>query len=996
MKVSPHFRLTIGLVTLMLSALFLADLFRLLPRSDTHLRESRKILGESLAVQLSSAAAAGDADQIEAMLEQIVRRNEQVEFAGMVRGDDRWIANFGPPRYLSTEFQDASSLDRLVIPIFERDRQWGEARIVFAQASDWGVRYLGLPSESLTFAGYLAIVCLVVFYIYMRKALSELNPSRAVPERVNAAFNVLAEGVVILDERQRIVLANEMIAHRLGVETSSLVGRSPGDFTWDLSGDGLEELPWQTVIRTGQAVTGMPLQLHIDDERLSFTVNAAPIEDARGHARGVLITFDDVTPLEAKNVELAAMLNELSETQRLIEDKNRQLELLATRDPLTGCLNRRSFLTDYKALFNRAQQEGSALSVLMIDIDHFKRVNDNHGHVVGDEVIKTVASALQQRFAGHSSVARYGGEEFIVALPGVDIAQGYSYAEALRAFISGMPESGPFPVDSLTVSIGIAELTNEVADQVALISQADQALYQAKQTGRNRVCKYDSTYEAAGAAPGREHDVEEGDQDGSTAVVRKLQSQLKGMHEVVQKQAAEMTHRAMHDDLTGLPNRFLLQDRLTQAMALSDRNDHYAAVVSIGLSSYREIHDLHGHEVAEDMIRGAAQRIETVVRSVDTVGAHFNDQALTFSRIAENELALLIVDVDSLESLPKILDRVTETLEQPFTVHGGNIANAVSCGVAIYPNDGKVAELLIRNASLARRHAQRRGSRSGTAYFSRDIDTMATKHARIATELRNAIVNGDLEVAYQPKIDSVTKHVTGVEALARWNHFEFGRVSPGEFIKIAESIGVIDQLTDWIWSQVCDDISAGHLSGLRVSINVSALELHDIATAARLLNIVRSKGVDPRRVEIEITESSILDNYDLARKILTKLQDAGLLVVLDDFGTAYSSLNLLLEIPVDVIKIDRCFVSQLEDAPDNRAVVQAIIAMAKTMGKRVVAEGVETVNERDCLIRLGCREMQGFLYSKPLDRAALRDFIRAHGEMDTSGLAVLRMLEKSA
>jgi len=238
--------------------------------------------------------------------------------------------------------------------------------------------------------------------------------------------------------------------------------------------------------------------------------------------------------------------------------------------------------------------------------------------------------------------------------------------------------------------------------------------------------------------------------------------------------------------------------------------------------------------------------------------------------------------------------------------------------------------------------------------------------------------------------------VTGAEALARWHHPELGHVGPHEFITIAENIGVIDQLTNWVWSRVCGDIATGRLGDLRISINVSPIELYDQNTANRLLNIVRKNSLSPYQVEIEITESSILDNFELARSILKEFQTEGVHVVLDDFGTAYSSLNLLLNIPVDVIKIDRSFVSQLHEMHDNRAVVQAIIQMAQAMSKRVVAEGVETASERDCLIQLGCREMQGFLFAKAMGCDELRRFVEEHGSTDSTGLMAMRVLEKSA
>ena len=296
--------------------------------------------------------------------------------------------------------------------------------------------------------------------------------------------------------------------------------------------------------------------------------------------------------------------------------------------------------------------------------------------------------------------------------------------------------------------------------------------------------------------------------------------------------------------------------------------------------------------------------------------------------------------------------------------------------------------MLVRNASLARRYAERRSPHySNSAYFSRDIDALAAKNAGIAAELRKAIREGSLGVVYQPKIDTIANKITGCEALARWNHPEIGDVSPEEFIAIAENIGLIHDLTDYVLSRVCDDLSTGALGSMRVSVNVSPLELYDPNTADRLLRVILDKGISPQQLEVEITESSILDNFELAKETLLTLQDAGLLVVLDDFGTAYSSLNLLVEIPVDVIKIDRSFVANVHNAPGNRAVTHAIIQMARAMGKRILAEGVETIEERDCLLTLGCREVQGFLYSKPLPLEGLKRLVVQLGIMDLSSPA---------
>ncbi len=978
MNVGPQLRIACGLVALLVSTILIADFLGFMPRPEEHLRESRKLLGESLAVQLSSAAANGHNDILTQTVKEIVRRNDEVAYAGLWLASGVQLTSFGDEAVVGASLFDFSSFESLVIPIFEEKARWGEVRLQFTPSKDWGMRYLGFPAATLQFLLFVSVASLLTFFLFMKKVLSELNPTKAVPQRVNAAFDVLAEGVVIIDEAQRIVLANRSFAQRLGSEPEALVGKGIDSFQWDLKGDEVEMLPWQASLAHGEHVMGMPLKLRSEGEDTAFTANAAPIEDGQGQHKGVLITLDDVTPLEAKNTELASMLDRLSKTQSVIQQKNSKRQVLATRDPLTGCLNRRSFMERYEKHFSAAAAGEVELVVLMVDIDHFKRINDEHGHGVGDEAIVLVAQLLQQLFNKGAVVARYGGEEFVISLPGVDLVQGEKIAKRVCGVVGEKVPSHAIAIDSMTISIGVSAYEPELADSLELLDRADRGLYKAKQSGRNRACVFDPKFvHAVNDEKIIQHArlVEAGE-----AVISDLKSQLEEMQSVVQVQAHEITHKSMHDDLTGLPNRFLLLDRTTQAMRQSSRNNNLAAIVSISLSDYQRVHSTDGSDAAEWMLRTASERLEKVVRSVDTIGVAFNEQALTFSRISHNELAMLIVDVDNVESIPKIIDRVTTALEQPFLYQDSEYFNKAHCGIAVFPNDGNEADALIRNATLARSYAERRSANvSGSAYFSKDIDNLSIKNAKMASELRKAIAQDGLEVMYQPKVHSVSQKVTGVEALARWHHPELGHVGPMEFITVAEHIGVIDQLTNWVLTRVCRDIKSGALGSLRVSINVSPLELCDPLTGDRLLKIVRDCGVMPEQIEVEITESSVLNNFDLTRTILGQIQDEGILVALDDFGTAYSSLNLLLEIPVDVIKIDRSFVTDIQSAKGNQAVVQAILQMAESMNKRVVAEGVENNEERDCLSRLGCYEIQGYLYSKPMVFADLCKFVQKMG-----------------
>ena len=565
MSISPQLRLSFGLIALLLSTVFIADFIGLLPRAEEQIRESRKILGESLAIQLSTAAATSQNQVISNTIQEIVLRNDDIVHASLWHKNGHQIAAFGDSKSTSNNIFDFSTFDSLVVPIFQGNNSWGEVKLQFAPSKDWGMRYLGFPSNTLSYIIFLAIACLITFYLFMRKALSELNPGKVVPKRVNAAFDVLAEGVFIIDEQERIVLANKSFAARIGEEPEYLTGKNPSIFDWDLSGDQMEELPWHTVLQRDVDIVSMPLKIQVDNEQINFTVNASAIRDEYGEIKGVLTTFDDVTPLEQKNDELAKMLAELSSTKEVIEEKNRELEILATRDSLTGCLNRRSFFQIYKEHFLQAQREGIPLSVLMVDIDHFKKVNDNHGHPVGDKVIKLVAGVLQAMSQPSDIVGRYGGEEFAFSLPGVGLEDGLQLAERVKEKVATLPYSEDLPFDTLTVSVGVACFSLGLDDHTELLDQADRGLYKAKQTGRNRVCAYDPDYESTPHQTMIDQSIQNIEAADSKEA-NKLRQKLQNMDNIIRKQADELTRRSMHDELTGLPNRYLLVDRLTHAI----------------------------------------------------------------------------------------------------------------------------------------------------------------------------------------------------------------------------------------------------------------------------------------------------------------------------------------------------------------------------------------------------------------------------------------------
>ena len=974
MRLSPQIKLAASLVALLFSAALIGDALGLLPRPEDRVREARKMISETLAVQLSDAAARGDNKAIARTLQALIERNEDIVFGELVLSTGESIATFGQPVASKRSVLDLSTLDHLVVPIFRDQSSWGRVQLQFRPSRDWGLRYVGFPLTSLTFIAFLCVSCFASYYLFLRRALRELNPTKAVPERVNAAFEVLAEGVLILDDNSQIVLANASFARRIGTTPEQLIGTSPDVHDWDLSGKGAQRYPWQIAMDTGEHVVDMRLGLRVDEASISFTVNAAPILDAAGRHRGVLITFDDVSSLEAKNTELARMLTELNETQRVIEVKNQELEILATRDALTGVLNRRSFLAAGERFVAESLERGAPMCALMVDIDHFKRVNDDFGHRVGDQAIKAVADALGTFFRKGDCVGRYGGEEFVVALPDTTADDAMATAERLRQHVATLTDGDELPMETLTVSIGVSELDASAANMSELMDRADRGLYKAKETGRNQVCRFDPEYVPAALRKPR------GEQPVAEAASEQLRRDLESMKKRVREQADEIAYHSLYDRATRLPNQLLLADRIEQAIKQSTRTELPGAVISIGLSGYQQIAELESNDIAERLILQASRRVQAVIRSGDSISAVDAEQALTCSRVAHNELAILAVNLTDVRAAVRIVERVTQVLEPPIEVNGHKVVSRVYCGIALLPMDGSDAASLTRNAALARKFAERRTpNASGNAYFSSEIDAQAIKHARIAAQLHDALTHDKLSIVYQPKIHADTHEVIGVEALARWTSEELGPVSPDVFVELAEHLGMISLLTNCVVNQVCRDINAGRLGGVRVSINVSPLELGDSGTADRLLGILRHHGVPASRIGIELTESTFLNDQDLGRDILNTLRDAGILVSLDDFGTGYSSLNMLSQIPVDIIKIDRSFISQVHRTPTQHSIVQAIFVLARTLDMRVVAEGVSSEEEYGCLKLMGCTEMQGFLFAPPLDTAALDEYIAQAG-----------------
>ncbi|MDQ3756802.1 MAG: EAL domain-containing protein [Actinomycetota bacterium] len=420
----------------------------------------------------------------------------------------------------------------------------------------------------------------------------------------------------------------------------------------------------------------------------------------------------------------------------------------------------------------------------------------------------------------------------------------------------------------------------------------------------------------------------------------------------------QIRHQAMHDALTGLPNQLLFEDRVAQALAQAGRTGGRAGFFFVDLDRFKKVNDSLGHDFGNELLKQAAGRLLGAVRKGDTV-----------ARMGGDEFTLLVPGVRREEDATVLASKVLEAFRAPFVVGDHELFMTPSVGIALYPGDGMRYETLLKHADIAMYRAKARGGNGYELYGGRSGDTAYPRLA-LEADLHNAIDNGELRVAYQPIVDMESQQVVGVEALVRWHHRTLGVVRPDEFIPLAEEAGMVVALDTWVLREACRQTrewaDAG-LPPLRLSVNMSGRHLQHPRMAVTVMEALRESGLDPTLLELEVTESVAVAETGDTREALDGLRGLGVTVAIDDFGTGYSMLSRLRQFPLDTLKIDRSFVSEITASDDDAPIVSATIAMAHSLGLKVVAEGVETEAQRQYLRRNGCDLAQGFLFSRPVE-----------------------------
>jgi diguanylate cyclase (GGDEF)-like protein/PAS domain S-box-containing protein len=421
--------------------------------------------------------------------------------------------------------------------------------------------------------------------------------------------------------------------------------------------------------------------------------------------------------------------------------------------------------------------------------------------------------------------------------------------------------------------------------------------------------------------------------------------------------AEQIAHSAEHDFLTGLPNRLLLNDRIGQAIALAQRSKSKAALLFMDLDGFKHINDSLGHQTGDNLLQCVANRLLDCIRAPDTV-----------SRQGGDEFIVLLQGVTRPEDASTAAKRVLSALEETFSVGQNNLHITTSIGLSLYPDDGLDAETLIKNADTAMYQAKENG-RQGFQFFKREMNVRAVERQSIEEDLRRALERKEFTLHYQPKVNLATGAITGAEALLRWSHPTRGSVSPAQFIPVAEDSGLILPIGAWVLREACAQSQAWVDAGLPVvsmAVNVSAVEFRNPNFLNNLFTTLNETGLDPRSLELEVTEGVLMKNVELGASILESLRAKGVRVAIDDFGTGYSSLSYLRKFPLDALKIDQSFVRQIPDSPDEATIVNAIISMGRSLHLRVIAEGVETAEDLAFLQDHECDEAQGYYFSRPV------------------------------
>jgi diguanylate cyclase (GGDEF)-like protein len=497
-----------------------------------------------------------------------------------------------------------------------------------------------------------------------------------------------------------------------------------------------------------------------------------------------------------------------------------------------------------------------------------------------------------------------------------------------------------------------------------------------KENGRNRVTAWN---------PSAENGVQDKDSPVETGI-----AEPSSQHATVSALSAEDSHDATsldsedvikpeHDSLTGLPNRRIFYDRVMDAIKHSRDSGQFMAVMMLDLDMFKRINNALGYKVGDELLLAISQRLQDKLRKTDSVSRLTSEDPNTsIYRLGGDEFGILLSGMEGAEITEQIVQRIINSVTEPLDIDNNEIHLTCSMGISVFPGNGIDTDSLLKNAGMALYYAKRQGHNT-YQFYDKDNTNVSLENLKLEGDLRHAMERNELALHYQPKIELFSGKIIGMEALIRWKHPTMGMIPPVEFIPIAEKTGLIHKLGEWVLETACDKLKEWESTGyndISIAVNLSAIQFQQKDLLGNIREVISKTGANPRLLELEITESTIMEDLDSATAIMRELHKEGIRISIDDFGTGYSSLNHLKRFPISTVKVDRSFVRDLTTDPDDAAIVGAIISMAHGMGMRIIAEGVETEQQLEYLRRLRCDEVQGFLFSKALPEDEIEELLK--------------------
>jgi diguanylate cyclase (GGDEF)-like protein/PAS domain S-box-containing protein len=805
--------------------------------------------------------------------------------------------------------------------------------------------------------------------------------------RFNTAMSSMSQGLCVFDARQRVVFANARYAEIYGLTSEQM---KPGTTLRQIlearAANGVySHIDAEKFVEEGLA--GFSRQasdvIRLSDGRF-ISVLRRPMPDG-----GLVSTHEDVSEREKLNEQLDIALNNMSHGLALFDDNQRLLicndlylemygltreqvkpgttvrEILEAR-VAKGCYRQadEAYVDTQVAKLAKIENEIQELADGRIISVAYRRTA-NGAHVIMHQDI-TERQTLQARLEENNRLLTERTsrlQSIIDNFPG-----GISFLDKdLRIVVCNdkarrlldLPDSlfvdGPPPLEEVLRlnarrgEFGPGSEEELVAARMALVKER------------------------------KDHVLERDRPDGTSLEVRGVPLEDGGHLTIYtdvterRRSEAKIAHMALHDALTGLANRVLLNEQLQQALARVKRGD-IVAVHLLDLDHFKHVNDTLGHPSGDKLLREVADRLRVLVRETDTI-----------ARMGGDEFAILQAAIAQPADATALARRVIETISEPYDLDGRQVVVGTSVGIAIGPTDGLATDQLMRNADLALYRAKDDG-RGTYRFFEPDMDAEMQERRALEYDLRKALPDGQFELHYQPVVNLETNKITGFEALLRWRHPERGMVPPSAFISLAEEIGFIVPLGEWVLRQACTT-AAQWPPHTRVSVNLSPVQFKNPGLVQVVIGTLAATGLEAERLELEITESALLEDSEATLATLFRLREIGVRIAMDDFGTGYSSLGYLQSFPFDRIKIDRSFIKDIADGFGSLNIVRAVAALGKGLGMETTAEGVETSEQLDSVKSEGCTEMQGFLFSKPRPAHEIRELFFSIGEFDAPAKA---------